>query len=138
MSIWRLTMTDREDELAHLRGLRARHRKNIRTLEGMLANYGMDRPLPLLNNLEFEREQLCQVEERLAAMLASRPAGTEETPAAPKPAVASPAVRVTVTGSGAAAVGEGATAAGAGGVAVGGDVHGSVRLDRTRQDRENS
>jgi hypothetical protein len=127
-------MTDREDELAHLRGLRARHRKNIRTLEEMLANYGMDRPLPLLNNLEFEREQLRQVEERLAAVLASRQAGTEETPAAPaKPAAASPAVRVTVTGSGAAAVGEGATAAGD--VAVGGDVHGDIMItDRSRAD----
>jgi hypothetical protein len=31
-------MTDREDELAHLRGLQAKHRQNIRMLEEMLAN----------------------------------------------------------------------------------------------------
>jgi len=35
-----------------------------------LSNYGMDQPLPLLNNLDFEREQLRQVEERLAALTA--------------------------------------------------------------------
>lgn len=127
-------MNELEQEIAHLQELRAKHRKNIRTLEEMLANYGLERPLPLLNNLEFEREQLRQVEERLAAL-----AGTEETPAAPgEPVAAPPAVRVTVTGSGAGAVGEGATAAGAGGVAVGGDVHGNVSLDRARQDRGDS
>ena len=131
-------MTDREDELAHLRSLQAKHRKNIQMLEEMLANYGMERPLPLLNNLEFERKQLRQVEERLAAALTAQ-AGTGEAPAAPaESATASPTVQVTVTDSGVAAVGEGATATGAGGVAVGGDVHGSVSLDGARQDRGNS
>lgn len=61
-------MTDREDELAHLRSLQAKHRKNIRMLEEMLANYGMERPLPLLNNLEFEQKQLAEVEAKLAAL----------------------------------------------------------------------
>jgi hypothetical protein len=121
-------MTDREDELAHLRDLQAKHRKNIRMLEEMLANYGLERPLPLLNNLEFEREQLRQVEERLAAALAAQ-AGTGEAPAAPAELAAGPpAGQVTVSGSGAAAVGEGATAAGAGGVAVGGDVQGGIHV----------
>ena len=114
-------MTDREDELAHLRGLQAKHGQNIRMLEEMLANYGLERPLPLLNSLDFEREQLRQVEERLAAALAAQ-AGTGEAPAAP------PEIQVTVPGSGAAAVGEGATAAGAGGVAVGGDVQGGIHV----------
>ena len=127
-------MTDREDELAHLRGLQAKHGQNIRMLEEMLANYGLERPLPLLNNLDFEREQLRQVEERLAALAAQ--AGTGEAPAAPaEPSAGPPAVQVTVSGSGSAAVGEGATAAGAGGVAVGGDVQGNVVItDRSRAD----
>ena len=121
-------MTDREDELAHLRGLQAKHRKNIRMLEEMLANYGLERPLPLLNSLDFEREQLRRVEERLAAALAAQ-AGTGEAPAAPAELAAGPpAVQVTVSGSGSAAVGEGATAAGAGGVAVGGDVQGGIHV----------
>ena len=46
-------MTDREDELVHLRGLQAKHGQNIQRLEEMLANYGLERPLPLLNNLDF-------------------------------------------------------------------------------------
>jgi hypothetical protein len=82
----------------------------------------------LLNNLEFEREQLRQVEERLATALAAQ-AGTEETPAAPvEPTTGPPEVQVTVIGSGATAVGDRATAAGAGGVAVGGDVHGDIAI----------
>ena len=59
-------MTELEQEIAHLQELRAKHRKNIYTLEQDLANYGMDRPLRLVNELEFEREQLRQVEDRLA------------------------------------------------------------------------
>jgi hypothetical protein len=120
-------MMDREDELAHLRGLQAKHRQNIRTLEEMLANYGLERPLPLLNNLDFERGQLRRVEERLAAALAAQ-AGTGEAPAVP------PEIQVTVSGSGAAAVGEGATAAGAGGVAVGGDVQGGIHVGGEERD----
>jgi hypothetical protein len=73
-------MMDREDELAHLRGLRAKHRKNIRMLEEMLANYGMERPLPLLNNLEFEQKQLAEVEGRLVALARGGTKVAEETP----------------------------------------------------------
>jgi hypothetical protein len=121
-------MTDREDELTHLRGLQAKHRKNVRMLEEMLANYGMERPLPLLNNLEFERAQLRQVGERLAAALAAQ-AGTEEAPAdTVEPAADPRAAQVTVPGSGAAAAGGRATSTGMGGVAVGGDVHGGVHI----------
>jgi hypothetical protein len=119
-------MTELEQEIAHLQELRAKHRKNIHTLEEALANYGMDRPLHLVNALEFEQEQLRQVEERLAAALAVE-AGAEEAPVLPAgPAAVSPDVQVTVTGSGAAAVGEGAIAVGEGGVGVGGDVRGDV------------
>jgi hypothetical protein len=123
-------MTDLEKEITHLQELRAKHRQNIRILEEMLANYGMDRPLPLVNNLEFEQEQLRQVEKELAAAMADQ-AETEEVPAAPvEPAAASPTVQV--TGSGSAAVGEGATAGGV--VAVGGDVQGDVVI--TDHDQE--
>jgi hypothetical protein len=121
-------MTELEQEIAHLEELRAKHRKNIRTLEEMLANYGMERPLPLLNNLDFEREQLRQVEERLAELAGQ--AGTEEMPAdTVEPAAGPRGVQVSVTGSGAAAVGEQAVAAGEGGVAVGGDVVHGDKVD---------
>jgi hypothetical protein len=124
-------MTELEQEIAHLEELRAKHRKNIRTLEEMLANYGMERPLPLLNNLDFEREQLRQVEERLAELAGQ--AGTEEMPAdTVEPAAGPRGVQVSVTGSGAAAVGEQAVAAGEGGVAVGGDVHGGIHVSGQR------
>jgi hypothetical protein len=123
-------MTDLEQEIAHLQELQAKHRKNIHTLEEMLANYGIDQPLPLLNNLEFEQEQLRQVEKELAAM--ADQAETEEVPAGPvEPAAVSPTVQV--TGSGSAAVGEGATAGGV--VAVGGDVQGDVVItDHNQED----
>ena len=124
-------MTELEKEIAHLQELQAKHRQNIRTLEEMLTNYGMDRPLPLLNNLDFEREQLRQVEERLAAALAAQ-AGTKKAPTVPtEPVAGHPAVQVTVTGSGAAAVGDRATAGGV--VAVGGDVHGDVVITSRSQ-----
>jgi Tol biopolymer transport system component/formylglycine-generating enzyme required for sulfatase activity len=63
-------MTELKQEIAHLQKLQARHRKNIHTLEETLVNYGMARPLSLLNELDYEREQLRQVEERLARLAA--------------------------------------------------------------------
>jgi hypothetical protein len=123
-------VTELEQEIAHLKELQAKHRKNIRTLEEMLANYGMDRPLHLVNALDFEQEQLRQVEEELAAALAIQ-AGAEEVPGSPaEPAAVSPDVQLTVTGSGAAAVGERAIAVGEGGVGVGGDVYGDITVIR--------
>jgi Tol biopolymer transport system component/formylglycine-generating enzyme required for sulfatase activity len=78
-------MTDPEQEFAHLQKLQAKHRKNIHKLKETLANYGMDRPLHLLNELEFEQEQLRRVEEQLAELAAQR--GTEEVPTAPTESV---------------------------------------------------
>jgi outer membrane biosynthesis protein TonB len=71
-------MTELEQEIAHLQELQAKHRKNIYRLEGQLARYGIKRPLDLLNELEFEQEQLRQVEERLATLVK-----TAKVPAAP-------------------------------------------------------
>jgi Tol biopolymer transport system component/formylglycine-generating enzyme required for sulfatase activity len=73
-------VTELEQEIAHLQKLRAKHRKNIHTLEEQLANYSIDQPLHLLNKLEFEREQLRRVEERLAELAAQT--GTEKVPTA--------------------------------------------------------
>nr|NIO68381.1 hypothetical protein [Anaerolineae bacterium] len=121
-------MTELEQEIAHLQELQAKHRQNIHTLEEMLANYGMERPLHLVNSLDFEQEQLRQVEERLTELAAQ--AGTEEAPAdTVEPATGPRAAQVSVTGSGAAAVGEQAVAAGEGGVAVGGDVVHGDKVD---------
>lgn len=82
-------MTESEQEIAHLQELQAKHRKNIRRLEEQLASYGMEQPLPLLNNLEFEREQLRQVEERLGKLAAqskiARPPRHEPPPQLPEP-----------------------------------------------------
>jgi hypothetical protein len=105
-------MTELEQEIAHLQELRAKHRRNIRTLEEMLAEYGMERPLHLVNSLDFEREQLRQVEERLAELTAL--VGIEEAPAdAAEPAAGPRGVQVSVTGSGAAVVGDHAVVGGA-------------------------
>ena len=70
-----------EQKIAHLRKMRAKHRKHIRTLEEQIANYGMTPPLSLLNELEHEQEQLRQVKEQLAGLEAQ--AGTEEMPGKP-------------------------------------------------------
>ncbi len=102
-------MSNREQEIEHLEKLRARHQANIRKLEEMLAGYGMDRPLPLLNNLEFEQEQVRQVEEQLAALRGERPEEAAEEQTTPAP-----------TG------GRQVTASGERAVAVGGDVKGNV------------
>jgi len=67
-------MTELE-EIAHLQKLQDKHRQNIHRLEEQLASYGMDRPLPLLYNLEFERAQLRQVEERLEELTAQVESG---------------------------------------------------------------
>lgn len=61
--------SSRSEEIAHLRTLQMQHQKNIRRLEEMLAQHGMDRPLHLLNELDFEREQLRLVEARLAQVM---------------------------------------------------------------------
>jgi formylglycine-generating enzyme required for sulfatase activity len=90
-------MTELEQEIAHLQKLQAKHRKNIHTLEETLANYGMARPLPLLNELDYEREQLRQVEERLARLAAQ--IETEEVFSVPAEPVRPPRqvpLRVTV------------------------------------------
>jgi formylglycine-generating enzyme required for sulfatase activity len=89
-------MSELEQEIAHLQKLRAKHRKNIHTLEEQLANYSIDQPLHLLNKLEFEGEQLRRVEERLAELAAQT--GTEKVPTALTEPVRPPQVppRVTV------------------------------------------
>lgn len=76
-------MTDLEQEIAHLQGLYAMHRENIRYLERQLAQHGMTPPLGLLHQLKHEREKLHQVKERLAELgvrVVPGETSTEESP----------------------------------------------------------
>ncbi len=57
-----------EQKIEHLKKLQARHSANICKLEETLAWYGMTPPLYLVNSLEYENEQLREVEARLTAL----------------------------------------------------------------------
>ncbi len=96
-------MSNREQELEHLKRLRAIHQANIRDLEEKLALHGpLAEPTHLLRELEIEQEGLQQAEERLAALLGEGSGEVTVEQAAP---VSSDRPQVVASGDGAAAVG---------------------------------
>lgn len=58
----------REEDIQHLKTLKSQHERNIRALEEMLASYGLERPIHLLNSLTFEQETLQTLQNRLDAI----------------------------------------------------------------------
>ncbi|MBD2168930.1 tetratricopeptide repeat protein [Calothrix membranacea FACHB-236] len=56
---------DREEEIVHVRKLITKHQKNIHAVEEILANYGVDRPIHILNSLTFEQESIKKLQDRL-------------------------------------------------------------------------
>ena len=75
------------EEREHLLRLQAQHKRNIRTLENQVAMYGMTPPIHLVNHLDHEREQLAEVEARLAALEGSSPQGEAEPASFPATSV---------------------------------------------------
>ncbi len=67
---------DNADDIAHLQNIQAVHQRNLRALEEMLANYGLDQPVHLKNSLTFEREALQNIQSRLDGLL-GKPAPPE-------------------------------------------------------------
>ena len=47
-----------KEEITHLERMIDLHKKNLYTLEEMLAKYGTDQPLHLINSLTMEREAI--------------------------------------------------------------------------------
>ncbi|MBL7200844.1 MAG: hypothetical protein ISS56_11890 [Anaerolineae bacterium] len=76
------------EEREHLLRLQAQHKRNIRMLENQIAMYGMTPPIHLVNHLDHQREQLAEVEARLAALEGSFPHGEAEP--SPSPATSAP------------------------------------------------
>jgi NB-ARC domain len=58
----------REEEIIHIRNLIAKHQKNLYAIEEILANYGVDRPIHVLNSLTFEQETLKKLQAKLDAL----------------------------------------------------------------------
>jgi tetratricopeptide (TPR) repeat protein len=59
---------EREEEITKIRGLIAVHQKNLYAIEEVLATYGLDRPIHLLNSLTFEQEEIKRLQARLYAL----------------------------------------------------------------------
>ncbi len=59
---------EREEEIIKIRGLIAVHKKNLYSIEEILATYGVDRPIHLLNSLTFEQEEIKRLQTRLDAL----------------------------------------------------------------------
>lgn len=62
---------DKEEEVAHLERLIELHKKNLYTLEEMLARYGADQPLHLINSLTMEKEAIARYTKQLEHLTSS-------------------------------------------------------------------
>jgi len=56
------------EQRAHLQKLLETHRRNLRQLEKRAANYGLDQPISLLNQMEYERAEIARSEQELSAL----------------------------------------------------------------------
>ncbi|KAF3886113.1 MULTISPECIES: hypothetical protein [Nostocales] len=58
---------EKEEEIIKICKLIAVHQKNLYAIEEILATYGVDRPIHLLNSLTFEQEEIKRLQARLDA-----------------------------------------------------------------------
>jgi len=49
-----------KEEITHLERMISLHKKNLYTLEEMLARYGSDQPLHLINSVTMEKEAIAR------------------------------------------------------------------------------
>ena len=52
-----------KEEITHLETMISLHKKNLYTLEEMLAKYGTDQPLHLVNSVTMEREAIATLQQ---------------------------------------------------------------------------
>jgi len=57
-----------KEEITHLEKMIDLHRKNLYTLEEMLAKYGVDQPLHLINSVTMEREAIARYTKQLESL----------------------------------------------------------------------
>ena len=57
-----------KEEITHLERMIELHKKNLYTLEEMLAKYGTDQPLHLVNSVTMEREAIAKYSKRIEGM----------------------------------------------------------------------
>jgi tetratricopeptide (TPR) repeat protein len=62
---------DKEEEIAHLERLIELHKKNLYTLEEMLARYGADQPLHLINSVTMEKEAIARYTKQIEHLTSS-------------------------------------------------------------------
>ncbi|HXF85073.1 MAG TPA: tetratricopeptide repeat protein [Anaerolineales bacterium] len=60
-----------KEEIAHLERMIALHKKNLYTLEEMLARYGTDQPLHLINSVTMEKEAILRYTKKLESLTTS-------------------------------------------------------------------
>jgi hypothetical protein len=57
-----------KEEILHLERMIDLHKKNLYTLEEMLAKYGADQPLHLVNSVTMEREAIARYSKQIESM----------------------------------------------------------------------
>ena len=61
-------MEDNHEEIAHLETMISLHKKNLYTLEEMLARYGSDQPLHLINSVTMEKEAIARYTKKIESL----------------------------------------------------------------------
>jgi tetratricopeptide (TPR) repeat protein len=62
---------DNKEEITHLETMIALHKKNLFTLEEMLARYGADQPLHLVNSVTMEKEAIARYTKKIEGLTSS-------------------------------------------------------------------
>src|SRR5215216_2377763 len=58
-------MDDNKEEITHLETMISLHKKNLFILEEMLARYGVDQPLHLVNSVTMEKEAIVRYTKKI-------------------------------------------------------------------------
>lgn len=64
-------MEDNKEEISHLETMISLHKKNLFILEEMLARYGTDQPLHLVNSVTMEKEAILRYTKKIEALTSS-------------------------------------------------------------------
>jgi tetratricopeptide (TPR) repeat protein len=64
-------MDENKEEITHLETMISLHKKNLFTLEEMLARYGSDQPLHLVNSVTMEKEAILRYTKKIEGMTSS-------------------------------------------------------------------
>src|SRR5215216_6183645 len=65
-------MKDNHEEVAHLETMISLHKKNLYTLEEMMARYGSEPPLHLINSATMEKEEIARFTKQIESLTGTR------------------------------------------------------------------